>query len=83
MSRTRCQEEYYGAVFIVALVSSLLGLASGTETEATTICDSDPTAVPFRPTVDPTLLNALIDTLGAIDVSSTSNRSVTHLIFFG
>jgi hypothetical protein len=79
MSRPRSQEKYYGVVFIVALVSSLLGLASSTETQATTICDTDTAAVPFQPTVDPTLLNALIDTLGAIDVTSTSNQNVSLL----
>jgi|GEM_PF-2709891 len=79
MSRARTQKRYHGFVFIVALVSSLLGPASNTETQATTLCDTDPAAVPFRPTVDPTVLNALIDTLGAIDVTSTNNQSVTLL----
>lgn len=79
MSRARSQERHYGVVFIVALLSSLLGLGSSTETQATTICDTDPAAVPFRPTVDPTLLNALLDTLGAIDVTKTSSSNVSLL----
>jgi hypothetical protein len=79
MSGTRSQERHYGVVFIVTLVSCLLGLASSTETQATTICDTDPAAVPFRPTVDPTLLNALIDTLGAIDVTKTTSSNVSLL----
>ena len=79
MSRAHFHTRHPGLVVIVALVSCLIGWASGTETRATTICDTDPAAVPFRPTVDPTLLNALIDTLGAIDVNSTSSTNVSLL----
>ncbi len=79
MNRASFYAKNHGIVFILALVSCLLGLASSTETRATTVCDTDPAAVPFRPTVDPTLLNALIDTLGAIDVSNTSSASVNLL----
>lgn len=79
MNRSHCQSQRRGIGFGVALVSCLLAMATGTQTEATTVCDTDPAAVPFRPTVDPTLLNALIDTLGAIEVNRTSSSSVTLL----
>ena len=79
MSRAPYPSRHQAIAFGVALVSCLLGTATGTQTEATTICDTDPAAVPFRPTVDPTMLNALIDTLGAIDVNKTSSSNVTLL----
>ena len=79
MSRAHFHIRHPSLIVIVALVSCLIGWASSTETQATTICDTDPAAVPFGPTVDPTLLNALIDTLGAIDVNSTSNQNVSLL----
>ena len=79
MNRARSYAKDHRIVFILALISCLLALASSTETRATTVCDTDPAAVPFRPTVDPTLLNAVIDTLGAIDVSKTSSASVNLL----
>jgi hypothetical protein len=79
MSRASYQTKPKSTVFLIALVACFLGLTAGTETRATTICDTDPAAVPFRPTVDPTLLNAAIDTLGAIDVSKTTSSSVNLL----
>ena len=79
MSRAHFYTRHPGLLVIVALVSCLIGWASSTDTQATTICDTDPAAVTFQPTVDPTLLNALIDTLGAIDVNSTSNTNVSLL----
>jgi hypothetical protein len=36
----------------------------------TTVCDTDPAAVPFEPTVDPDGLNALLARLGQLDVGT-------------
>ncbi len=63
----------------VLFLSCILTLGLCPVAEATTICDTDPAATPYTPTVDPTLLNALIDTLGAIDVSKTSGTGVRLL----
>jgi hypothetical protein len=79
MSRARLHKRNQGIVLSVALISCMVGMGSGTEADATTICDTDPAAVRFRPSVDPTLLNAVIDTLGAIDVNRTSSSNVTLL----
>ncbi len=64
----------------VLLLSSLLILGlSPPGAEATSVCDTDPAAVRYTPSVDPTLLNALVDTLGAVDVTSTSSRNASLL----
>lgn len=79
MSRACYQTRHEGSVFLVAILSCLLLLTAGAEeTRAATICDKAP-AVKFRPTVDPTLLNAVLDTLGAIRVTRTSSTSVSLL----
>jgi hypothetical protein len=73
MSRALSNKGKLGLVFFF---SSILTLGFCPGTDATTVCDTDPEAVRYKPTVDPTLLNALIDTLGAIDVNRTSSSSV-------
>ena len=44
----------------------LLGLAPASR--AQTVCDTDPNAVPFEATVDPTTLNQLLSRLGNLDI---------------
>jgi hypothetical protein len=53
---------------VVALATAglLLGLAPAAQ--ATTQCDTDPNAVPFQATLDPTTLNKLLARLGSIEV---------------
>jgi hypothetical protein len=49
----------------------LLGLVPASH--AQTVCDTDPNAVPFEATVDPTTLNKLLARLGTIDVRPPSS----------
>ncbi len=51
-----------------ALAAALLGAAPSAT--AQTVCDTDPNAVPFEATVDPTALNNLLSRLGDIEVPS-------------
>lgn len=55
----------------LALAAMALSLSAAPAAHAqTTVCDTDPAAVPFEPTVDPTALNALLARLGQIDVNT-------------
>jgi hypothetical protein len=76
MSRALSNTEPFGAV---VFLSSLLTLGLLPGAFATTVCDTDPGAVDYTPTVDPTLLNALVDTLGVIDVNTTAGQGVRLL----
>lgn len=76
MSRALSNRRNYG---VVLLLSSILTLGLSPGALATTVCDTDPAAVQYEPTVDPTLLNALIDTLGVIDLNTTSGQGISLL----
>jgi len=73
MSRALSNRNNYG---VVLLLSSILTFGLSPGALATTVCDTDPAAVEYAPTVDPTLLNALIDTLGVIDLNTTSGQGI-------
>jgi hypothetical protein len=73
MSRALSRGRNIGAVLVL---SSLLTFGLSPGVFGTTVCDTDPEAVRYTPSVDPTLLNALIDTLGGIDVLTTSSAGV-------
>jgi len=70
MSRALRKKRSYGSVF---LPSCILTLCLGSGALATSVCDTDPDAVPYTPAVDPSRLNRLLDTLGAIDIDSVFN----------
>jgi hypothetical protein len=76
MSRAPRRKRTYGSVFLLACILTL-GLGSGAL--ATTVCDTDPDAVPYTPTVNPDRLNALLDTLGSIDIDYVFNVPVSLL----
>ncbi len=76
MSRVLCRRRNVGVVLALSLCLTF-GLSAGAL--GTTVCDTDPEAVRYTPSVDPTLLNALIDTLGGIDVFTTSSTGISLL----
>ena len=53
---------------LCAAFASVLVLAAPVAHAQQTVCDSDPNAVPFEPTVDPATLNRLLSNLGDINV---------------
>ncbi len=51
----------------ILVIAALLALGAVPGTDAT-VCDDDPAAVPFYPTVDPGLINGVLATLGVIPI---------------
>ena len=56
--------------FAAACAAAALILAVAPPAHAQTVCDTDPNAVPFEPTVDPATLNRLLARLGQLDVAT-------------
>ncbi|MEW6442301.1 MAG: hypothetical protein AB1640_15290 [bacterium] len=65
----------------VVLLALCCALAScwATGAGAATVCDTDPTMIDFEPTVDPTLLNDVLNLLGTIPIDYTYSEWVTLL----
>jgi hypothetical protein len=64
---------------IILLLASILALGLSPGVRATTECDTDPQAIPYQPTVDPSLLNAVLNLLGEIDVDYTFSPGISLL----
>jgi hypothetical protein len=54
---------------IILVLAGILALGLSPGVGATTVCDTDPDATPYQPTVDPVLLNGVLNFLGEIDVN--------------
>ncbi len=67
-------KRYGNILLIVAFI--VLGTAQG---GYATICDSDPDAVPYTPTVDPSLLNGVLNMLGEIPILIDVDRNINLL----
>ena len=54
---------------IILLLAGMLALGLSPGVRATTECDTDPVAVPYQASVDPSLLNGVLNLLGEVDVN--------------
>ena len=54
---------------IILLLAGILALGLSPGVRATTECDTDPAAIPYQASVDPSLLNGVLNLLGEVDVN--------------
>jgi hypothetical protein len=64
---------------IVLLLAGILALGLSPGVRATTKCDTDPDAISYQPSVDPSLLNSVLNLLGEIDVDFTFGPGISLL----
>ena len=73
------RREFLGRRLIGLLALLLCSLAIDEEVTATTVCDTDPAAVRYTPTIDPILLNSVLDLLGEIPIDFTFDQGISFL----